>query len=345
MYIILVYAEFLFMRENLEMKKIMNNPKSYVSDMLCGMANANNKLQYIPGLEVMLRCNRTRKVALVSGGGSGHEPAHAGFVGKGMLDAAVAGNVFASPSPDRVIEAIRRVDTGLGVLLIIKNYSGDVMNFQIAAELAAEEGIKTDYVIVKDDVAVPDSTFSTGRRGIAGTVFVHKIAGAKAEMGASLEEVKVVAEKCIHNLRSIGMAMTACSLPGVSVPGFNLNDDELEIGIGIHGEPGIQRQQIVSSAELAESMLAKILADYDFSKSEVAVMVNGMGGTPLSELYIFYNDLFKLLENKNIRIYRSFVGNYITSLEMMGCSISLLKLDDELKMLLDYPSEANAFRV
>ena len=329
------------------MKKIINNPNEVVTDMLKGMAAANPDIVYLgEGVEVIARKEKTPgKVGVIAGGGSGHEPAHAGYVGKGMLDAAVAGHIFSSPSPDRIIEGIKAADAGKGVLMIIKNYSGDIMNFQMAGEMAEFEGIKTDFVVVKDDVAVPDSTYSTGRRGIAGTVFVHKIAGAAAEAGKSLEEVKAVAEKTIANIRSMGMAMTPCILPAVGKPGFELGEDEVEIGMGIHGEPGINRERITPARELAPKLLGKILEDYDYSNSEVAVMVNGLGGTPLMELYILYDEVRKVLEEKGIKIYRAFVGNYMTSLEMAGCSITLLKLDDELKEYLDAPSLAPGMRI
>lgn len=329
------------------MKKIINDPNQVVTDMLMGLSKANPKVVYAgEGVEVISRKEKTPgKVGVISGGGSGHEPAHAGYVGKGMLDAAVAGNVFASPSPDRIIEGIKAADNGAGVLMVIKNYSGDIMNFEMAGELADMEGIKTASVVVKDDVAVPNSTYSTGRRGIAGTVFVHKIAGAAAEAGKSLEEVQAAAQKTIDNVRSMGMAMTPCILPGVGTPGFSLAEDEVEIGMGIHGEPGINREKLVPAKELAEKLVSRILEDYDYSGSEVAVMVNGLGGTPLMELYILYNEVEKLLTAKGIKVYRTFVGNYMTSLEMAGCSVTLLKLDDELKGYLDAPSEAPGFRV
>ena len=328
------------------MKKIINDSDLVVTEMLQGLAKANPDVEYIPDVEVIHRKNKKAgKVGLVSGGGSGHEPAHAGYVGEGMLDAAVAGNVFASPSPDRVLEGINAANAGAGVLLIIKNYSGDIMNFEMAADLASDEGVEVEQVVVKDDVAVPDSTYSTGRRGIAGTVFVHKCAGAKAEQGASLAEVKAVAEKVVANVRSMGMAMSSCTLPGVGHPSFTLAEDEIEIGMGIHGEPGINRQKIVSAKELAEILVGKVLADYDYEGSEVALMVNGLGGTPLMELYILNKEVQEILAAKNIKVYRTFVGNYMTSLEMAGASVTLLKLDDELKELIDAPSKAPAFRV
>ena len=329
------------------MKKIINNPNDVVTEMLQGLAKANPNVVYAgEGVEVISRKEKkSGKVGVISGGGSGHEPAHAGYVGKGMLDAAVAGNVFASPSPDRIIEGIKTADSGAGVLMVIKNYSGDIMNFEMAGELASMEDIKTASVVVKDDVAVPNSTFSTGRRGIAGTVFVHKVAGAAAEMGKSLEEVQAAAQKTADNVRSMGMAMSPCILPGVGTPGFDLGEKEVEIGMGIHGEPGVSREDLRPAKDLAEELVGRILADYDYSGSEVAVMVNGLGGTPLMELYIMYNEVEKYLAEKGIKIYRAFVGNYMTSLEMAGCSVTLLKLDDELKTYLDYPSEAPAFRV
>lgn len=329
------------------MKKIINNPQDVVSEMLQGLAKATPKMQYLgEGIEVIARREKTPgKVGVISGGGSGHEPAHAGYVGKGMLDAAVAGNVFASPSPDRIIEGLKAADAGAGVLMVIKNYSGDIMNFQMAGELADMEGIKADYVVVKDDVAVPDSIYSTGRRGIAGTVFVHKVAGAASEQGKSLEEVKAAAQKAIGNIRTMGMAMTPCILPGVGKPGFTLAEDECEIGMGIHGEPGINREQLSPAKALAAKLVGRILDDCDYSGSEVAVMVNGLGGTPLMELYILYNEVERLLSEKGISIYKAFVGNYMTSLEMAGASVTLFKLDAELKGYLDHPSEAPAFRV
>ncbi|TXT51387.1 MAG: dihydroxyacetone kinase N-terminal domain [Spirochaetes bacterium] len=326
------------------MKKIINNPDHVVSEMLEGFAKANPSVVYFPEAEVIARREKKAKVGLVSGGGSGHEPAHAGYVGEGMLDVAVAGNVFASPSADRVLKGIQEASSGKGVLLIIKNYSGDIMNFNLAKELAEMEGIEVDSVVVKDDVAVKDSTYSTGRRGIAGTVLVHKIAGAKAESGASLAEVKRVTEKTIANIRSMGMAMSPCILPGVGKPGFVLGENEIEIGMGIHGEPGVERTAPQSASALAETLLGKILADYDFRGSEVAVMVNGLGSTPLMELHILFNEVEKRLEPLGIKVRKALVGNFMTSLEMAGASVTLLKLDGELATLLAAPSAAPAFR-
>lgn len=327
------------------MKKIINDPEKVVSEMLAGMEIAEKGLHYLPGSEVIARRTPNKnKVALVSGGGSGHEPAHAGYVGKGMLDAAVAGNVFASPSPDRIMAAIHEVAGEKGVLLIIKNYSGDIMNFSMAAELAEMEGYRVMSVVTKDDVAVPDSTFSTGRRGIAGTVFVHKIAGAAAEAGKDLEELRNLAQKVIDNTRSMGMAMTPCVLPGVGKPGFTLDENEIEIGMGIHGEPGVERTAVKTAKELAEILCSRILADMDYSGSEVAVMVNGLGGTPLMELYILAGEVNTLLNEKGLKPCRWYVGNYMTALEMIGCSVSLLKLDEEMKSYLDAVTDAPAWR-
>jgi dihydroxyacetone kinase-like protein len=327
------------------MKKIINKPTDVVSELLRGMEKAYPSLKYIEKLEVITRREKSDKVAVISGGGAGHEPAHAGYVGKGMLDAAVSGNVFSSPSPDRIIEGINQTNSGKGVLMIIKNYSGDIMNFGLSKDMAEMDDIEVETVVVKDDVAVPDSTYSTGRRGIAGTVFVHKIAGAKAETGANLQEVKAAAEKAIANIRSMGMAMTPCTLPAVGKPGFVLGDDEIEIGMGIHGEPGVERTNVKTAKELAGILLDKILEDYDYSNSEVALMVNGLGGTPLMELYILNNEVQQLLEEKNIKVYRTFVGNYMTALDMTGCSLTLMKLDDELKELLDAPCDTPALKV
>ena len=327
------------------MKKIINSPDKVVSEMLEGMEKAHKDLIYVRELEVITRREKSDKVGIVSGGGSGHEPSHAGYVGKGMLDSAVAGNVFASPSPDRILKGIEEANSGKGVLLVIKNYSGDIMNFEMAKDLAMMDGIEVDSVVVRDDVAVPDSTYSTGRRGIAGTVFVHKIAGAKAEAGGTLPEVKAAAEKAISRIRSMGMAMTPCTLPGVGKPGFMLADDEVEIGMGIHGEPGVNRSHILSAKELASVLLEKILADYDYSGKEVALMVNGLGGTPLMELYILNNEVERILSEKGIRVHRTLVGNFMTSLEMSGCSLTLMDLDNELKELLDAPCNTPALKV
>ena len=327
------------------MKKIINNPNDVVKEALEGMQMAyKDKLEYVPGFELIVRKDLKNKVGIISGGGSGHEPLHAGYVGEGMLDAAVAGNIFSSPSPDRISEAIERVDKGEGVLLVIKNYSGDIMNFGLSKDMAEADDKKVATVIVKDDVAVEDSTYSTGRRGIEGTVFVHKRAGAMAEKCASLEEVERAANKAIANIRSMGMAMSACTLPAVGKPGFVLAEDEMEVGMGIHGEPGIERTSIKSAKETAKTLLEKILKDYDYSNSEVALLVNGLGATPLMELYILNREVCNLLEEKNIKVYKNMVGNYTTALDMSGCSLTLMKLDNELKELLDAPCDTPAWK-
>ena len=329
------------------MKKIINNPTDVVSEALMGMQAAYpDKLVYTPKMEVISRKEKkTDKVAVISGGGAGHEPLHAGFVGKGMLDAAISGNVFSSPSPDRIGSAIEQVSCGKGVLMVIKNYSGDIMNFGLSADLAEMDDIEVAQVIVKDDVAVPDREEGTGRRGIAGTVFVHKIAGAKEEQGASLAEVKAAAEKAVRNIRTMGVAMTPCILPAVGKPGFQIADDEIEIGMGIHGEQGVETTKIKSAKEIAEILVGRILDDYDYSGSEVAVLVNGLGGTPLMELYILNMEVQKLLEEKGIKAYRTFVGNYCTAIDMTGASVTLMKLDDELKELLDAPCDTPALKI
>lgn len=329
------------------MKKIINNPTDVVSEALMGMQAAYpDKLVYTPKMEVISRKEKkTDKVAVISGGGAGHEPLHAGFVGKGMLDAAISGNVFSSPSPDRIGSAIEQVSCGKGVLMVIKNYSGDIMNFGLSADLAEMDDIEVAQVVVKDDVAVPDREEGTGRRGIAGTVFVHKIAGAKAEQGASLAEVKEAAEKAVRNIRTMGVAMTPCTLPAVGKPGFQIADDEIEIGMGIHGEQGVETTKIKTAKEIAEILVGRILADYDYTGSEVAVLVNGLGGTPLMELYILNMEVQKLLKEKDIKAYRTFVGNYCTAIDMTGASVTLMKLDDELKELLDAPCDTPALKI
>ena len=329
------------------MKKLINKVENVEIEMIQGIAKAHpDILEQLPGHTILVRKNKkTDKVALISGGGSGHEPAHGGFVGYGMLDAAVAGAVFTSPTPDQVKAAIDAVGTPAGVLLVIKNYTGDVMNFEMAGELAEMDGIPVKSVIMNDDVAVKDSLYTTGRRGVAGTIFIHKIAGAKAEEGASLEEVARVAEKVIANTRTMGMSLTACTVPAAGKPGFEIADDEVEIGMGIHGEPGTHREKLRTADEIADTLLEKILADIDYQGHEVALMINGCGGTPLMELYIVNNHVHDVLESKGIHIYKTFVGNYMTSLEMAGFAISLLRLDDETKALLDAPANTPAFKM
>jgi len=327
------------------MKKIINKPSAVVDEMLKGIVAAHPQyVRRVEGFDVLVRTGSpAKKVALVSGGGSGHEPSHGGFVGKGMLDGAVAGAVFTSPTPDQVFEAIKAVDGGEGVLLVIKNYTGDVLNFEMAAEMAEAEGIKVEKVITNDDVAVENSTWTTGRRGIAGTLFVHKLAGAKAEAGGSLAEVKAVAEKVIANVRSMGMALSPCTVPEAGKPSFTLAENEVEIGMGIHGEPGTHREAIHTADETVDHLLGKILADLTLvSGDEVAVMVNGLGGTPLMELYVVNRRVAEVLESKGVKTVKTYVGNFMTSIEMAGFSISVIKLDAEMKQLLLDPADTPA---
>ncbi len=326
------------------MKKLVNELDQYVTEMLNGLVSANPSLRRVEGTQVLVRRELSSKVGLVSGGGSGHEPAHAGFVGTGMLDGAVSGEVFTSPTPDQVYAAINEVNQGKGVLLIIKNYTGDVMNFEMAADMARAEGIDVAQVIVADDVAVENSTYTIGRRGIAGTVFVHKIAGAAAEAGLSLQEVHRIAQKVTENVRSMGMALTPCTVPANGKPSFDLEEQEVEIGIGIHGEPGIERTSLQSANATAEFLFGKIVNDLPLtSGDEVAVMVNGMGATPLSELFIVNHHVADLTSEKKLKVHKTLIGEFMTSLEMAGFSLSVLKLDEELKKFLDAPTSAPAW--
>ena len=322
------------------MKKIMNTPETFVYDMCHGLAKAHPELEFVEKFKIVKKKEiNPDKVSLISGGGSGHEPAHAGFVGKGMLDCAVCGDVFASPSQIQVYNAIKECATDKGVLLIIKNYSGDCMNFNNAADLAREEdGINVDAVYVNDDIAVKDSLYTVGRRGVAGTVFVHKIAGAAAEQGKSLEEVKAVANKVIANVRSFGFALTSCTPPAKGTPIFEIGDDQIEFGVGIHGEPGRKTEKLQTADELAVRIVKDLIEDLGLKKGEdVALLVNGFGATPLSELYLFNNSVSNALEKKGVGIYKTLVGNYMTSLDMAGASVTVLRLDDEFKALLSYP--------
>lgn len=328
------------------MKKLINKVEDVEREMIEGLAKAApQKLRKLPEGNIIVRAQKKEgKVALVSGGGSGHEPAHGGYVGEGMLDCAVAGAVFTSPTPDQIYEGIKAIATEAGVLAIVKNYTGDVLNFEMAIDMAKDEGVRADYVIVNDDVAVKDSLYTTGRRGVAGTVLVHKIAGARAEEGASLPEVKSCAENVIKNVRSMGMAISPCTVPAAGKHGFMLKEDEIEIGIGIHGEPGTSREKILCANEAAKKLLDTILADIDYSGREVVVLVNGMGATPLMELYIINNFVQDYLQEKNITVYDTMVGNYMTAIEMAGFSLTLLRLDDELKRLYDAKADALAWK-
>lgn len=329
------------------MKKIINRPETVVAEMCNGIATAHPELEFLPKYKVIKKREIDRgKVTLISGGGCGHEPAHAGFVGKGMLDAAVCGDVFASPSQIQVYQAIRETASDKGTLLIIKNYSGDMMNFKNAAHLAQEDGIAVDFVRVDDDIAVKDSLYTVGRRGVAGTVLVHKIAGAAAEAGMSLAEVKAAAEKVIANVRSIGFALTSCTVPAKGTPTFEIGEDEMEYGVGIHGEPGIQRESVKTADELAARMVDSLLEDLGAREGDsLAVMVNGFGGSPLQELYLMNNSVCRELSRRKMRIKKIFVGNYMTSIDMAGASVSLLKLDGQLEELLSAPCAAPAFHV
>ena len=328
------------------MKKLINKVDDVEREMIEGLAKAApKKLRKLDEGNIIVRTPKKEgKVALVSGGGSGHEPAHSGYVGSGMLDCAVAGSVFTSPTPDQIYEGIKAVATEAGVLAIVKNYTGDVLNFEMAIDMAKEEGVNADYVIVNDDVAVKDSLYTTGRRGVAGTIFVHKIAGARAEEGASLAEVKACAESVIKNVRSMGMAIAPCTVPAAGKHGFTLAEDEVEIGIGIHGEPGTSREKMLSANEAAKRILDTILADLDYSGKEVVVLVNGMGATPLMELYIINNFVQDYLKEKGVKVYDTMVGNYMTAIEMAGFSLTLLRLDEDMKRLYDAKADTLAWK-
>lgn len=314
------------------MKKIINNADQVVDEMLDGIVFAYESLvERVPETMVIARkSEKNNKVGLVSGGGSGHEPAHAGFVGKGMLSAAVAGQVFTSPTPDQVLEGIKVADEGAGVFLVIKNYTGDVMNFEMAQELAEMEDIEVETVIVDDDIAVEDSTWTAGKRGIAGTVLVHKILGAAAEEGLSLKEIKELADKLVPNIKSIGVALSPATNPEAGSPGFEIDEDEIEFGVGIHGEPGYRREKLQPSRELAKELVEKLKEAFNWnSGDEYAVLVNGMGATPLMEQFVFMNDVKKLLvDEEELNLSFRKVGDYMTSIDMEGLSLTLLKVED-----------------
>jgi dihydroxyacetone kinase-like protein len=329
------------------MKKLINDPADVVTDALRGMAAAHPELRIDVENQIVFRGDAPRpgKVSLVSGGGAGHEPMHGGFVGLGMLDAACPGAVFTSPVPDQMLAATQGVDGGAGVVHIVKNYTGDVMNFQLAAELAADEGVKVESVLVNDDVAVEDSLYTAGRRGTGATPVVEKVAGALAESGGDLAAVAAVARKANERARSFGTALTSCTTPAAGTPTFDLGDDEIELGIGIHGEPGRVRRKIGPASELVEVAANAILEDYPFARGDDAlVFVNGMGGTPLIELYVVFAEVAKILEGRGVSIARSLVGSYVTSLDMAGYSLTLVKLDDELTRLWDAPVRTPALR-
>lgn len=332
------------------MKKIINRPENVVMEMCHGMELTHPDLKWDRIYKVLFRKERNEeKVSLISGGGSGHEPAHAGFVGTGMLDAAVCGDVFASPSQVQVYQAIRKTASRKGVLLIIKNYSGDIMNFKNAAYLAQEDGIQVDYVKVDDDIAVQDSLYTVGHRGVAGTVFVHKIAGAAAERGYDLDRVKEVAQRTVDHIKTIGFAENSCTVPAKGTPTFSLGEDEIEYGVGIHGEPGIRRESITDADTLARRMTTQLLQALELPRrkgAEVALLINGLGGTPLQELYILNHSVRKALEEySGIQVVSTLVGNYMTSIDMAGASISILLLDPELKELLFDPCDTAALKI
>lgn len=329
------------------MKKLINAPEAVLADALRGIEAAHPELRVDHENRVILRATPKDHgtVALVSGGGAGHEPLHGGFVGFGMLDAACAGEVFTSPSPDQMQAATAAVDRGAGVLHIVKNYTGDIMNFEMAAELAAAEAsIEVRMVIVADDVAVQDSLYTAGRRGVGLTVLMEKILGAAAEQGRDLDELVALAERVNDGGRSMGVAITSCTVPSAGAPTFELPDDEMEIGVGIHGEPGRHRVPIGTAAEIAEQLVEPILSDRDYTGAPAIVMLNGMGGTPLIELYLMYGEVVSILQKHGIEIARSLVGNYITSLDMAGCSVTMLRADDEMLSLWDAPVETSGLR-
>jgi dihydroxyacetone kinase-like protein len=330
------------------MKKLINKPEDVVKEELAGMAAAHADLIRVDiENQVIIRKNAPLKgkVGVISGGGSGHEPMHGGFVGVGMLDAACPGAVFTSPVPDQMLLATKAVDGGAGVLHIVKNYTGDVLNFEMAAELAAADGIQVESVVTNDDVAVQDSLYTAGRRGVGVTVLLEKIVGGLAETGAPLEAVAALAKKVNSQGRSMGMALTPCTVPTAGKPTFELGEDEMEIGIGIHGEPGRRRVKLAPANEITEMLAIPVIEDLGLKSGEqVLAFVNGMGGTPLIELYVVYNALNNILKGKNISIVRSLVGNYITSLEMAGCSITLVRMDDELTKYWDAPVHTPGLR-
>ena len=330
------------------MKKLINRPENAVREALEGVAAAHaDRLAVHIDPHYIVRADAPipGKVALVSGGGSGHEPLHGGFVGLGMLDAACPGEVFTCPTPDQMLAATKAVDGGAGVLYIVKNYTGDVMNFEMAAELAQDDGIEVEQVVVDDDVAVKDSLYTAGRRGVGATVLAEKICGAAAELRRPLVEVAGLCRKVNANARSMGVALTSCTVPLAGKPTFELGADEIEFGVGIHGEPGRERRALAPAHEIVEMLASAIVHDLPFSRGEqVLAFVNGLGGTPLMELYVVYNELQKLLDGRGIAITRNLVGSYITSLDMAGCSITLLRLDDELTALWDAPVNTTGLR-
>lgn len=326
------------------MKKLINGAEDVLAESLVGLAAAHPELRIDHANRIVYRGEPKPHgtVAVLSGGGSGHEPLHAGFVGFGMLDAAVCGEIFTSPTPDQILEATRSVDTGAGVLYLVKNYTGDVLNFEMAAELAGATAIET--VIIADDVAVEDSTYTAGRRGTGVTVLVEKIVGAAAEQGRDLAELAALARRVAGAGRSMGIALTSATLPASGKPTFDLSEADMEVGVGIHGEPGRRRVPLGSAHEIAQMLVEPILADHDFTGAPALVMLNGMGATPLIELYLMFGEVAALLKKAGIRVARSLVGNYVTSLDMAGCSVTVLRADDEFLELWDAPVNTTALR-
>ncbi|WP_284752894.1 dihydroxyacetone kinase subunit DhaK [Arthrobacter sp. efr-133-R2A-120] len=327
------------------MKKLINSPQTLLADALRGVAAAHGQLSVdFENRIVFSTAPREGRVALVSGGGSGHEPLHSGLVGAGMLDAACAGEIFTSPTPDQILAAATRVNTGAGVLFVVKNYTGDLLNFEMAAELAREQGIDVASVVVADDVAVEDSTWTAGRRGVGTTLIMEKVAGAAAARGWSLEKVHALAKRIADAGRSMGAALTSCTVPAVGKPSFDLPEDEMELGVGIHGEPGRKRVPMMSAAELSHAFVESITTDYDFSGKPVIALLTGLGGTPLIELYAMFAEVSDRLNELNITMARSLVGNYVTSLDMRGCSLTLVAADNEILDLWDAPVNTPALR-
>ncbi|MDB6183738.1 dihydroxyacetone kinase subunit DhaK [Streptococcus vestibularis] len=314
------------------MKKIINKPENVVTEMLDGLAYVHNDLVHrVEGFDIIVRNEKVSgQVGIISGGGSGHEPAHAGFVGDGMLSAAIAGAVFTSPTPDQILEAIKEADQGAGVFMVVKNYSGDIMNFEMAQELAEMEGIEVASVVVDDDIAVENSLYTQGRRGVAGTIFVHKILGHAAREGKSLTDIKVLADKIVPNIHTIGLALSGATVPEVGKPGFVLAEDEIEYGIGIHGEPGYRKESMQPSRLLAEELTGKLLEAFDAKSGDrYALLINGMGATPLMEQYVFANDVAGLLRDAGLEVAYRKLGNYMTSIDMAGLSLTLMNIEDE----------------
>ncbi|WP_455451713.1 dihydroxyacetone kinase subunit DhaK [Streptococcus salivarius] len=314
------------------MKKIINKPENVVTEMLDGLAYVHSDLVHrVAGFDIIARNEQAAgQVGLISGGGSGHEPAHAGFVGDGMLSAAIAGAVFTSPTPDQILEAIKEADQGAGVFMVVKNYSGDIMNFEMAQELAEMEGIEVASVVVDDDIAVENSLYTQGRRGVAGTIFVHKILGHAAREGKSLAEIKDLADKIVPNIHTIGLALSGATVPEVGKPGFVLAEDEIEYGIGIHGEPGYRKESMQPSRQLAEELTGKLLEAFEAKAGErYALLINGMGATPLMEQYVFANDVASILGDAGLDVAFKKLGNYMTSIDMAGLSLTLMKIEDD----------------